>query len=326
MPSTGAGSGGRLFPHTRSVESEPSVSLHVVWHPATLRHDPGAAHPEVPDRVDAVVRALRSWSHADRLVWHESPPVSRSALLRVHAEAHLVTLAGVAASGGGRLDADTTMSEHSLDAALHAAGAAWLATRLAVEDGAAFAPVRPPGHHATRDAAMGFCLLNNVVVAACGALEDLGLERVLIVDWDVHHGNGTQSLVERDPRIRYVSLHQWPLYPGTGRADERGVGNVFNVPRPPGLPRATYVADLQAAVDRATDGWTPQLVMISAGFDAMVGDPLAGFTLEPDDYRSWVEAWQRLRVPIVSILEGGYLPQRIAAASLAHLGPLAVHA
>ncbi|MBI3983577.1 MAG: histone deacetylase [Gemmatimonadetes bacterium] len=186
----------------------------------------------------------------------------------------------------------------------------------------AFAAVRPPGHHATADEAMGFCLLNNVVIAARAALDEFGLARVLIVDWDVHHGNGTQDLVEREPRIRYVSLHQWPLYPGTGRADERGVGNVFNVPRSPGLPRATYVADLDHAVARATDGWIPELILISAGFDAMAGDPLAGFTLEPEDYALWLRSWRGLGAPIASVLEGGYVPARIRLAAAAHLAAL----
>jgi acetoin utilization deacetylase AcuC-like enzyme len=197
------------------------------------------------------------------------------------------------------------------------------ATELALEGTPAVAAVRPPGHHALASRAMGFCLLNNVVIAALAAINDRGLERVLIIDWDVHHGNGTQAMVESEPRIRYVSLHQWPLYPGTGRADERGVGNIFNVPRPPGLPRATYRHDLEQAVAAATDGWTPQLILISAGFDAMAGDPLAGFTLEPDDYAAWVTAWMRLGAPVASVLEGGYAPPRVAQAAAAHVRALA---
>jgi len=193
------------------------------------------------------------------------------------------------------------------------------AARLALDGGSAFAPVRPPGHHALADEAMGFCLINNVVVAARAALEEWGCRRVLIVDWDVHHGNGTQALVEQDARIRFVSLHQWPLYPGTGRADERGVGNVFNVPRPPGLPRERYVEDLDQAVRSATDGWLPDLVLVSAGFDAMAGDPLAGFTLEPEDYGTWITRWRRLGAPIASVLEGGYVARRIRTGVAAHL-------
>jgi acetoin utilization deacetylase AcuC-like enzyme len=217
------------------------------------------------------------------------------------------------------------MNDRSWDAARHAAGAAVQAAGLALHGEPAFAPVRPPGHHATATRAMGFCLVNNVVVAARWALADGGVERVLIVDWDVHHGNGTQELVETDPRIRYVSLHQWPLYPGTGREEERGVGNVFNVPRPPGLPAARYLADLLEAVGRATDGWSPQLLLLSAGFDALRGDPLAGFTLEPEDYATLARRFRDLGAPIASVLEGGYVPARVAAAAVEHLRALSSH-
>ncbi len=244
-------------------------------------------------------------------------------MLHVHTAAYLDRLQAVSARGGGRLDADTSTNQYSLDAALHAAGAAIMAVGLALETGKdAFVPVRPPGHHATAEAAMGFCLLNNVVIAAMTALEERSVDRILIVDWDVHHGNGTQALVEREPCIRYVSLHQWPLYPGTGLARERGVGNIFNVPRSPGLPRERYLDDLDDAVARATDAWAPDLILISAGFDAMAGDPLAGFTLEPSDFATWIGGWRRFEVPMVSVLEGGYVPDRIADAAAAHVRAL----
>jgi acetoin utilization deacetylase AcuC-like enzyme len=298
------------------------VPVHIVWHPSCLLHDAGPAHPESPRRVEAIVERLRQSVPAAQLVWHEAEPATDEAILRAHSEEHLELLARVSARGGGRLDADTAMGADSLDAARHAAGAAVLAARLALQDGVAFAPVRPPGHHATADRAMGFCLLNNVAVAAYAALEGMGRARVLIVDWDVHHGNGTQAIVEADARIRYVSLHQWPLYPGTGLATERGVGNIFNVPRPPGRPPSEYVSDLAEAVARAVDGWTPELLLISSGFDAMAGDPLAGFTLEPEHYAAWTTEWRRIGCPIASILEGGYMPQRIAAAAAAHVGAL----
>jgi acetoin utilization deacetylase AcuC-like enzyme len=153
----------------------------------------------------------------------------------------------------------------------------------------------------------------------------LGRARALIVDWDVHHGNGTQALVEHDASVRYVSLHQWPWYPGTGAADERGVGNVFNVPRPAGLAPERYVADLWAAIEAATAGWTPDLVLVSAGFDAMRGDPLGGFTLEPPHYADLTRRLrERLpRAPIVGLLEGGYAPARLAEGVAAHVAALA---
>ncbi len=243
-------------------------------------------------------------------------------LSRVHTPDYLAMLAGVALRGGGRLDPDTVANESSYTAARFAAGAAVHAARLALCGNNSFAAVRPPGHHATATDAMGFCLLNSVVVAARTALEESGVARVLIIDWDVHHGNGTQSLVERDERIRYVSLHQWPHYPGTGRAEERGVGNVFNVPRPPGLPRHKYVDDLNAAVELAVIDWRPDLVLVSAGFDGLAGDPLGGFTLEPEDFASWIETWRQIGPPIASVLEGGYAPPRVALAAAAHVRAL----
>jgi acetoin utilization deacetylase AcuC-like enzyme len=189
--------------------------------------------------------------------------------------------------------------------------------------GNAFAAGRPPGHHALAGKGMGFCLLNNVVIAARHA-QRVGRERVLIVDWDVHHGNGTQALMEQDAALRYVSLHQHPWYPGTGMAEERGVGNVFNVPRGPGRPASLYVDDLWSAIVAATERWTPSLVLVSAGFDAMSGDPLGGFTLEPRDYGDLtIRLRERLPgVPLVGLLEGGYVPARLADGVLAHLGAL----
>ncbi|MBE0594242.1 MAG: histone deacetylase [Gemmatimonadales bacterium] len=294
------------------------------WHPSSLAHDPGPGHPESPARIAILLERLRAFKPAAVMDWVEAEAVPEFAILRVHPRSHVERLRAVSAAGGGRLDADTAMSAGSFDAAVHAAGAALGAVSRALADGSsAFVPVRPPGHHATADTPMGFCLLNNVVIAARSAIDAHGLGRVLIVDWDVHHGNGTQALVERDNRIRYVSLHQWPLYPGTGLEHERGVGNVFNVPRPPGLPRERYVADLLSAVDRATDGWAPELILVSAGFDALAGDPLAGFTLEPADYVTWIGAWRALGAPIVSVLEGGYVPHRLADAALAHVLALA---
>jgi acetoin utilization deacetylase AcuC-like enzyme len=299
------------------------MQVHVIAHPLSLAHDPGPGHPESPQRVVAVLEELHGPAYKDLIVWHEAGPATRTEVLRVHSASYLDAIEAVARAGGGRLDEDTVMSPDSFDAALVGAGAAAAVARIAMKGEPAFAAVRPPGHHALRDRAMGFCLINNVVVAAYVALEELGARRVLIVDWDVHHGNGTQAIVEADPRIRYVSLHQWPLYPGTGRAEERGVGNIFNVPRPAGLPRATYVRDLNAAVAEATTGWRPDLILLSAGFDALAGDPLAGFPLEPDDYVEWVRVWREIGAPIGSILEGGYVPNRIRVAAAAHLRALA---
>lgn len=287
-----------------------------------LAHDPGPGHPESPERLRAVLTELENGASASRTTLHETEPAPNDALARVHTPTYLLRLDAMMARGGGVLDADTIVNGASRDAARLAAGAAIAAARTALDGQPAFAAVRPPGHHATADRAMGFCLLNNVVIAAHAMITERDLERVLIVDWDVHHGNGTQDLVEREPRIRYVSLHQWPLYPGTGRAEERGVGNLINVPRPPGLPRERYVADLSDAVARATEGWMPQLILLSAGFDAMAGDPLAGFTLEPEDYATWVREWRGIGAPIASVMEGGYVPARLAAGVASHVAAL----
>ena len=283
----------------------------VFTHPDCVRHDPGPGHPETPARLAAVLARMVADPNAEV---HEVPAGSREDLLLVHPEAHLQQLEGMSRVGGGVLSLDTVASESSWAAVLGATGAIHAALDQAHHSGGhAFAAVRPPGHHALAQRAMGFCLVNNVVVAARRA-QRLGRERVLIIDWDVHHGNGTQALVEGDSRVRYVSLHQHPWYPGTGMAEERGVGNVFNVPRGPGAPASLYVEDLWSAVVAATTGWAPSLVLISAGYDALKGDPLGGFTLEPSDF---AKITTRLRerlpaVPIVALLEGGYTPERVA--------------
>jgi len=293
----------------------------VLTHPDCLRHDPGPDHPETPARLRVLLARARGDVTAQV---SDAGPARREALLAVHSEPYLHRLEEMSARGGGALFLDTILSEASWEAAVGAAGAVLSAVDHALAGrGNAFAAVRPPGHHALAGKGMGFCLLNNVVIAARHARR-AGRERVLIIDWDVHHGNGTQALVETDPTIRYVSLHQHPWYPGTGLAEERGVGNIFNVPRGPGRPASLYVEDLWAAVLAAARGWSPDLVLICAGFDAMAGDPLGGFTLEPEHYR---DLTLRLReqlpsAPIVGMLEGGYVPSRLAEGVLAHVGAL----
>jgi acetoin utilization deacetylase AcuC-like enzyme len=298
------------------------VIVPLFTHPDCLRHDPGADHPETPARL----RVLLERARAEPMVEvREAKAASLDAVLAVHPRTYVDELAAISARGGGALFLDTIVNQASWPAALGAVGSVLAAVDHAVAGrGHAFAGIRPPGHHALASRAMGFCLLANAVIAARHA-QRAGRVRVLILDWDVHHGNGTQALVERDETIRYVSLHQHPWYPGTGMADERGVGNIFNVPRGPGAPAARYVQDLWAAAVAATADWRPDLVLVSAGFDAMRGDPLGGFTLEPEHY---ADLTGRLRdrlpdTPIVGLLEGGYVPARLADGALAHLRALA---
>lgn len=248
-------------------------------------------------------------------------------ILLVHDANYLDLVRRTAATGGGRLDADTVVSEGSWDAATAAAGAVLDAVDFAFGDGPrrSFCAVRPPGHHALHARAMGFCLIGNVALGATYARERHGAERVLIVDWDVHHGNGTQSLVERESGIHFVSMHQWPWYPGTGAADDHGPHDtVWNVPMAAGLPAGEYTDAIRSAIDRATRSFTPDLILISAGFDSLAGDPLGGFTLEPADFHALTrelvaraESWCGGRV--VSVLEGGYRPDRLGEVCLQHM-------
>jgi acetoin utilization deacetylase AcuC-like enzyme len=281
-----------------------------------LAHDQGAGHPEQPARLTAVLGALGETPGVDIV---DASPASIDDLAAVHDRGYLDRAATLSRAGGGELGADTTLSAGSWAATLGASGAALAALDAALEhDTNGFAAIRPPGHHALHDRAMGFCVVNHVVIAAHAARRR-GRERVLIIDWDVHHGNGTQALVESDPAIRFVSMHQWPWYPGTGASDERGVGNCFNLPMAAGLPAGAYLESLWRGVEVATIGWNPELVLLSAGYDGMRGDPLGGFTLEPAHYALWIG---RLRerfpaAPIVALMEGGYDPARLAAGVVA---------
>lgn len=247
-----------------------------------------------------------------------------------HDPRYVAAVQAMADSGGGRLDADTVVSPGSWLAGTAGTGAVLDGIDLALGVGPrrSFCAVRPPGHHALRDAGMGFCLFGNVAIGAHYARQRHGVERVLIVDWDVHHGNGTQALVEDTGDIRFVSMHQWPWYPGTGPADDRGPhDSVWNVPLAAGLPRERYVSELLRAVDLAAVGFTPDLVLISAGFDSLAGDPLGGFTLEMDDVerltREMVSrAGQWCGGRLVSALEGGYAPARLGEACVRHMNAL----
>ncbi|MBU6366446.1 MAG: histone deacetylase [Gemmatimonadetes bacterium] len=304
----------------------------LISHSDCGRHDTGWEHPEHVGRLRAIPRALRHDPALFEALQHvEGRHATPEELALAHDPAYVAQVRALAEAGGGRLDPDTVVSEGSWDAATAGTGCVLDGVDMAFDGRArrSFSAVRPPGHHALRDRAMGFCLFGNVAVAAHYALHRHPCARVLVVDWDVHHGNGTQALVEHESRIRFVSMHQWPWYPGSGAADDRGpLGTVWNVPMPPGLPPERYEAALLGAVDAATAGFTPDLVLLSAGFDCLAGDPLGAFTLTvPDITRltralvARADAWCGGR--LVSALEGGYAPDAVAEAVLAHLRALA---
>jgi len=307
------------------------MTVAFISHSDCGRHDTGWGHPEHVGRLRAIPRALREDVELFGATLHvEGRHASAEELALAHDRSYIETVRAMAAAGGGRLDADTVVSEGSWDAATAGAGCVLDGVDMALDGRArrSFCAVRPPGHHALRGGGMGFCLFGNVAIAAHYARRRHGLERILIVDWDVHHGNGTQALVEEEPDIHFVSMHQWPWYPGTGAAEDRGPhGSVWNVPLPAGLPPERYVSALEGAVDAATRGFVPDLVLLSAGFDSLNGDPLGGFTLELGHVerltRTMVERaelWCGGRV--VSALEGGYAPERLGAACVAHMRAL----
>ncbi len=301
----------------------------LITHAACLEHEAGHGHPECPDRLRAVLQALdgEAFSTLER---EEAPRASEAQIARCHAEAHIRHV-GQAAPGQGivHLDGDTAMAPGSLEAAYRAAGAVCAAVGAVVEGRAknAFCAVRPPGHHAEADRAMGFCLFNNIAIAAPEARTVHGLERIAVVDFDVHHGNGTEAMFQNDANLVYLSTHQSPLYPGTGQAESRGVGNIFNAPLPPFSGSEAFRRAFTETLLPALEGFGPELVLISAGFDAHKDDPLANLNLLEDDY-AWVTA-ELVAVAerhaggrLVSTLEGGYNLAALGRSAAAHVGEL----
>ena len=297
-------------------------------HPACLEHDAGPGHPERPDRLRAVLRALE---HPDfvTLLREEAPLATLEQLGLVHPPAYLEALLQLDPGEDLiALDADTLVGAGSLPAALRAAGGA-IAAVDAVMDGwatTAFAAVRPPGHHAEPARAMGFCLLSNAAVAAMHARQRWGLSRVAVVDFDVHHGNGTQAAFAADPGLFYASSHQSPCYPGTGAASERGVGNLVNLPLPPGSGSVEFRAAWERHGLPELRAFGAELVIVSAGFDAHKADPLAQLRLEADDF-GWVteQLMQAAGHRLVSVLEGGYDLRALALSTAVHVRTLMRH-
>ena len=284
-------------------------------HPTFREHDAGEGHPERPERLGALRRGLREAGLEERLVLLEPKPATSEQLLRVHSEEHL---ARIAATRGRtvRFDADTQAGPHSYDAALLAAGAVVDAVDRVIDGGLerAFCTVRPPGHHAEQDRAMGFCLFNNVAVGAAHALAR-GLKRVAIVDWDVHHGNGTQASFWREPRVLYVSSHQFPFYPGSGSIGEMGegagLGFTVNLPMPAGMRDDDYVGAYGDVVLPVCRSFDPELLLVSVGFDPHRDDPLAGMRVTERGFGALARlclaaAAGSARGRAVFVLEGGY--------------------
>ena len=293
-------------------------------HSACLAHDPGAGHPECPARLEAVLHAVRT--AFPQHPWRDAPRASRDVLRRVHGAALVADVLDTPFDGQRRLDDDTALSTGSPEAALRAAGAAVAAVDavMAGESKLAFCAVRPPGHHATGDTAMGFCLFNSVAVAAAHALHGHGLKRVAIADFDVHHGNGSQDIFAREPRVMYASSHQAPLYPDTGLASETGVGNLANAPLAPGSGSMAFRDAWARTLLPALVAFRPQLLLVSDGFDGHRLDPLADLELEAEDFR-WLSAelaglaGRHAGGRVVSLLEGGYSLAALRACSVAHL-------
>jgi acetoin utilization deacetylase AcuC-like enzyme len=295
-------------------------------HPACLDHDPGRHHPEAPARLRAVLTALDEPEFA-RLERREAPEATLDDLVRVHPRRHVARILGaVPRSGHVGIDADTILSPASGAAALRAAGAVVAAVDAVVAKAAdnAFCAVRPPGHHAEPERAMGFCLFNNAAIGALRAREVHGLARVAVIDFDVHHGNGTQAAFETDGSLFYASTHQYPLYPGTGAASETGVGNIVNVPLRPMSGSGQFRLAISQRILPALDAFRPELVLVSAGFDAHKNDPLAQLMLEDGDY-TWVTeklleiAYRHAKGRLVATLEGGYDLAALGACVAAHI-------
>ncbi len=294
-------------------------------HPSSLEHDTGA-HPENASRIRAIEAKLEeaAWPGLERI---EAPAATREQLTRVHSPDHVEAIEDFSARGGGMIDVDTIASEGSFEAALHAAGGAVDAVDrlLAGEDTFAFCGLRPPGHHAEAARAMGFCLFNNVAVASAHAIEAGGAERVLVLDWDVHHGNGTEAIFAGSDEVLYASIHQWPLYPGTGPAEYVGTGAgegyTVNLPVPPGSGTDEFLALVQHVVVPIGRDFRPGLVAISAGYDAHRRDPLAECSVDTQGFADMAASTRdlaaELDVPVLVCLEGGYAPDALAESVLA---------
>lgn len=279
-----------------------------------LLHDTGFGHPESPERLKAIVDRLREVPYANHLSWHEPDRIPVELLGQVHSTSYIEEVSRTAQMGGFSLDPDTYISLESYDVALQSAGA-WTAAVDSVLDNkrSAFVLSRPPGHHAERNHSAGFCLFANCALAATYALEERKVSRIAILDWDVHHGNGTQHILETERRASYASLHQWPFFPGTGASHETGdYHNVLNIPLPAGSGRSVYMKHFEDEILPFLRAQEPELLLVSAGFDASLKDPIGSMNLTSKEFAQFTEMILDLRTEVLFGLEGGYHLQDLA--------------
>ena len=318
--------------------ARPAAPTRVYHHPLCLAHLAGRQHPERPARLEAVMQALGAAPFRGRTELVQPRPAREEDILLVHSRDYLERVKREVAEGRDQLGTgDTALSRDSLDAALAASGAVIAAVDavLAGEARNAFCAVRPPGHHASAARGMGFCIFNNIAIGARHALKRHGIRRVLIADWDVHHGNGTQDVFYADGSVLFFDTHQDPWYPGTGSAAETGEGRakglIINRPFPAGAGRREILGAFREALAPAAQRFRPELVMVSAGFDSRIGDPLGGFTLTDRDFADLTDVVLEIAARhaggrLVSVLEGGYSLEGLAGAATAHVGRLAAAA
>lgn len=299
--------------------------ISVIYAPQFLEHDTGYGHPEKAKRLTAIVEALAAVTWQEQIAWQLPTPIETRDVLayaqQIHTPEHIQRIKQVAASGGGYLDGDTPISQASYEVALLAVSA-WLdGVDQVLNQRPTFVLARPPGHHATRDTAMGFCLFANAAIAAHYALTKPQIQRVGILDWDVHHGNGTEAIVQDNPHIAYCSLHQHPCYPGTGT--EPGIKgkyqNILNLPLPAGSAIGEYQRLFIEEVMPFFQHWQPDILIVSAGYDANDSDPLAGISLQPKDYQILTQYVLNITKYPLFGLEGGYHLNALARSVVATL-------
>jgi acetoin utilization deacetylase AcuC-like enzyme len=298
----------------------------IIYSENFLKHQTGSLHPEKPERLTAIVEALKAAIWKDSLDWQlPTPPKTRDAfsfVKQTHSQKYIEAVQHIALNGGGNLDGDTPVSGDSYDVALLAVSA-WLdgVDRVIKNNSPAFVLARPPGHHAIKETGMGFCIFSNAAIAANYALTKPEIDRVAIIDWDVHHGNGTEAIVESNPQIAYISIHQFPCYPGTGKESDRGMyDNVLNVPMLPGSTIYEYQPAFENKIIPFLKNFDPDLLIVSAGYDANREDPLAEVNLQPEDYGTFTQYLRSISNKILFGLEGGYHLEALARSVVATIG------